>query len=57
MPPQTNQGTYRRNNTFLGDEEYGRALDCFVKGCADVLMQDESTGQVGSMARRRRLQT
>ena len=24
-------GEYTRNKTFLGDDEYGRALDCFVK--------------------------
>lgn len=39
-------GAYRPNKTFLEDAEYARALDCFVKGCADVLIQDESTGQV-----------
>ena len=32
---------YTRNKTFLGDEEYGRALDCFVKGCADLLLTDD----------------
>lgn len=39
-------GEYRRNATFLEDEEYGRALDCFVKGCADALLQDEETGEL-----------
>ena len=34
-------GTYTRNKTFLDDDEYGRALDCFVKGCADILLTDE----------------
>lgn len=53
------QGSYRRNKTFLGDEEYGRALDALVKGCADVLMQDAGTGEVTrarrcARARRRR---
>ena len=33
-------GTYTRNKTFLNDEEYGRALDCFVKGCADLFFTD-----------------
>ena len=33
-------GEYTRNKTFLNDEEYGRALDCFVKGCADLLLTD-----------------
>lgn len=39
-------GSYVRNATFLDDVEYGRALDVFVKGCADILVQDESTGEV-----------
>jgi isopentenyldiphosphate isomerase len=34
-------GEYTRNKTFLGDDEYGRALDCFVKGCADLLLTDD----------------
>lgn len=34
-------GTYTRNATFLDDHEYGRALDCFVKGCADLLLTDD----------------
>lgn len=33
-------GEYTKNKTFLDDDEYGRALDCFVKGCADLLLQD-----------------
>jgi len=33
-------GTYTRNSTFLNDEEYSRALDCFVKGCADIFLTD-----------------
>ncbi|GBF95786.1 hypothetical protein Rsub_08222 [Raphidocelis subcapitata] len=39
-------GQYRRNTTFLADAEYSRALDCFVKGCADLLVQDSETGEV-----------
>ena len=37
-------GDFKPQNLFLGDEEYGRALDCLVKGCADffILDQDES---------------
>ena len=31
-------GERRPNDTFLTDEEYGRALDTLVKGCADVLI-------------------
>lgn len=33
-------GEYTRNKTFLDDAEYARALDCFVKGCADLLLTD-----------------
>lgn len=33
-------GTYTRNKTFLDDSEYARALDCFVKGCADLFLTD-----------------
>lgn len=79
-------GKYKSSGTFLEDAEYGRALDCFVKGvcvrcyslrllsralseisarswemqphahgdtpiahtagCADILIQDEATGEV-----------
>jgi hypothetical protein len=39
-------GEYARPQTFLGDEEYGRALDTFVKGCADVLLEDAATGEL-----------
>lgn len=39
-------GSYVRNSTYLSDGDYGRALDCLVKGCADVLLQDSTTGQV-----------
>ena len=38
-------GKYVKNSTFLEDEEYSRALDCIVKGCADVLLQD-SEGRI-----------
>ena len=43
-------GEYTRNKTFLGDDEYGRALDCFVKGCADRLTTtaDDADGQGSS---------
>ncbi|KAI8471757.1 MAG: hypothetical protein J3K34DRAFT_520281 [Monoraphidium minutum] len=44
-------GVYRRNATFLGDEEYGRALDALVKACADVLMRDTETGEILIMRR------
>ena len=33
-------GTYTRNSTFLDDVEYSRALDVFVKGCADIFLTD-----------------
>ena len=33
-------GTHTRNSTFPNDEEYSRALDCFVKGCADIFLTD-----------------
>ena len=33
-------GTYTRNSTFLDDLEYSRALDVFVKGCADIFLTD-----------------
>lgn len=45
-PVHFETGSYTRNGTILEDPEYARALDCFVKGCADVLLQDESTGEV-----------
>jgi len=38
-------GEYAKNSTFLEDEEYARALDCIVKGCADVLLRD-SEGRI-----------
>jgi hypothetical protein len=38
-------GAYTKNQTFLEDEEYSRALDCIVKGCADVLLRD-SEGRI-----------
>ena len=38
-------GHYVKNQTFLEDEEYSRALDCIVKGCADVLLRD-SEGRI-----------
>jgi len=33
-------GTYTPTNTFLPDEEYGRALDTLVKGCVDILLRN-----------------
>ena len=35
-------GKWRENDTYLSDEEYARALDTIVKGCADVLITDSS---------------
>ena len=34
------------NGTFLEDGEYSRALDSIVKGCADILLRDATTGRV-----------
>eukprot|EP01062_Namystynia_karyoxenos_P036495 TRINITY_DN26588_c1_g1_i1.p1 TRINITY_DN26588_c1_g1~~TRINITY_DN26588_c1_g1_i1.p1 ORF type:complete len:232 (+),score=71.21 TRINITY_DN26588_c1_g1_i1:80-775(+) len=36
--PHYETGQYTPNKTFLSDEEYSRALDALVKGCADVLL-------------------
>lgn len=33
-------GEYAHNKTFLEDNEYARALDCFVKGVVDVFLTD-----------------
>lgn len=40
-------GQYQPNRTFLEDTEYSRALDTFVKACVDLLLTDETTGEVG----------
>jgi hypothetical protein len=47
--PHFETGIYSGNSTFLADEEYGRALDTFVKGCVDVLLTDAVTGEVGAL--------
>eukprot|EP00756_Hemistasia_phaeocysticola_P025609 Hpha_TRINITY_DN16015_c1_g1::TRINITY_DN16015_c1_g1_i1::g.117058::m.117058 len=44
--PHYETGKYVANKTFLTDEEYGRALDALVKGCADVLLLDEAGEKV-----------
>ena len=44
--PHYETGVYVRNATFLEDEEYGRALDTFVKACVDLLLTDADTGEV-----------
>ncbi|GBG72688.1 hypothetical protein CBR_g12256 [Chara braunii] len=36
-------GNYVQRNVFLGDKEYGMALDCLVKACTDVLLIDEDS--------------
>eukprot|EP00884_Botryococcus_braunii_P007174 jgi/Botrbrau1/16458/Bobra.0142s0054.1 len=50
--PHFETGQYQRNNTFLEDDEYSRALDSFVKGCVDLLLTDESSGEVLLMKRK-----
>lgn len=46
-------GTPISNNTYLDDENYGKALDVFVKGCCDILIQNESTKEVLLVHRKR----
>lgn len=36
--PHYDTGHYVPNTTFLEDEEYGRALDTFVKACVDAVI-------------------
>lgn len=33
-------GAFTPQNVFLGDKEYGLALDCLVKACTDLLLLD-----------------
>lgn len=33
-------GNFTPQNVFLGDQEYGLALDCLVKACTDLLILD-----------------
>ncbi|EKX43055.1 hypothetical protein GUITHDRAFT_54381, partial [Guillardia theta CCMP2712] len=33
-------GEFKSHRTFLPDDEYGKALDNFVKGCSDMLITD-----------------
>ncbi|KAG0611431.1 hypothetical protein M758_7G140700 [Ceratodon purpureus] len=33
-------GSFTPQNVFLGDKEYGLALDCLVKACTDLLLLD-----------------
>ncbi|KAK9845736.1 hypothetical protein WJX81_000911 [Elliptochloris bilobata] len=42
---------YQRNTTFLETAEYGRALDTFVKGCVDIVLENEC-GEVFLLKRR-----
>jgi len=44
-------GVYKKNSTFLEDAEYSRALDTFVKGCADVILRDATTKEILIMKR------
>lgn len=42
-------GTFRQkegSETFLPDPIYSRCLDVIVKACADILVQDSTTGEV-----------
>ena len=32
-------GAFSSHRKFLGDKEYGEALDCLVKACSDLLLQ------------------
>ena len=38
--PQFVTGDFTPHHKFLPDDEYGRALDCLVKGCSDLLLTD-----------------
>jgi len=33
-------GNFKPQGIYLGDDEYGRALDCLVKACTDLLLLD-----------------
>jgi hypothetical protein len=33
-------GNFKPQGVYLGDDEYGRALDCLVKACTDLLLLD-----------------
>lgn len=35
-------GAYKINDTYLNDDEYGRALDTFVKACVDAVIVRKS---------------
>ena len=36
--PHHNTGEFKSHRKFLADKEYGEALDCLVKACADMLL-------------------
>eukprot|EP00271_Cylindrocystis_brebissonii_P006879 TRINITY_DN1976_c0_g1_i1.p1 TRINITY_DN1976_c0_g1~~TRINITY_DN1976_c0_g1_i1.p1 ORF type:complete len:217 (+),score=37.01 TRINITY_DN1976_c0_g1_i1:339-989(+) len=36
-------GPFKPQDVFLGDQEYGLALDCLVKACTDLLILDTDT--------------
>eukprot|EP00850_Spirogloea_muscicola_P015539 SM000120S25688 [mRNA] locus=s120:147613:149373:+ [translate_table: standard] len=38
--PHFETGRYARRDVFLGDREYGLALDCLTKACTDLLVCD-----------------
>ncbi|CAI7921517.1 unnamed protein product [Closterium sp. NIES-54] len=43
--PHFETGNYKSPGVFLADAEYGRALDCLVKACADFFILDTDSSE------------
>jgi 8-oxo-dGTP pyrophosphatase MutT (NUDIX family) len=44
--PHHNTGAFSSHRVRLPDEEYGKALDCIVKGCSDMLLLSPDGSQL-----------